>query len=41
MKKEYLSPEFEFNRIRIGSIICISGEDPLPDIHEVDEGDDA
>lgn len=40
MKKDYLSPEFEFMRILLAENICISAEDPNPDIHESDDHDD-
>lgn len=39
MKKEYLSPEFDFMRILLSENICISAEDPNKDIHEEDDDD--
>ena len=40
MKKEYLSPDFDFRRILLAENICISAEDPNKDIHEEDDNDD-
>jgi hypothetical protein len=40
LKKEYYSPEFEYNKIYLNDVICASAETPIIDIIEDDDSDD-
>ena len=43
MKKSYISPEFEYVKLKLETVICTSfnAETPIDDIIEYDDGDDA